>query len=183
MWFLQTFHETVNHWSRLRELAADETGARVSSSSAFACALLRISALNEPVERFLEDVLRGRKNSANWTEGLISALQKLGPLDVLASIDSEIAHPMDSHPTTRTRITALNLSLDESLLSRASRAVVPEENLFFRRYSRPLPAHCLARYLRRLNHCAPRYARKSRQKQHWRQKLKPYGLPHRWPGP
>lgn len=131
MWFLQTFHETVNHWSRIRELAADETGARVSSSSAFACALLRISALSEPVEHFLEDVLRGRKSSDNWTEGLISALQKLGPLDVLASIDSEIAHPMDSHPTTRTRITALNLSLDEELLIQASRAVAPEENLFF----------------------------------------------------
>lgn len=131
MWFLQTFHETVNHWSRIRELAADKTGASVSSPSAFACALLRISALSEPVERYLEGVLRGRTNSDNWTDGLVLALQKQGPLDVLASIDSEIAHPMDSHPTTRARITALNLSLDEELLSRASRAVAPEENLFF----------------------------------------------------
>lgn len=131
MWFLQTFHETVNHWSRIRELAADETGARVSSSEASACALLRISALSEPVERYLGDVLRGRTNSDNWSDGLVLALQKQGPLDVLASIDSEISHPMDSHPTTRARITALNLSLDEALLSRASRAVAPEENLFF----------------------------------------------------
>lgn len=131
MWFLQTFHETVNHWSRIRELAADETGARVSSSSAFASALLRISALNEPVERYLGDFIRGRTNSDNWSDGLMLALQKQGPLDVLASIDSEIAHPMDSHPTTRARITALNLSLDEALLSCASRAVAPEENLFF----------------------------------------------------
>lgn len=138
MWFLQTFHETVNHWSRIRELAADEVGARVSSSATFACALLRITALSEPVERYLEAVLRGRANSDNWANGLVLALQKQGGLDVLTSIDNEISHPMDSHPTTRARITALNLSLNEELLSRASRVITPEENLFFPALLRPV---------------------------------------------
>lgn len=36
VWFLQTFHETVSHWSRIREHAADEREATVSSPAAFA---------------------------------------------------------------------------------------------------------------------------------------------------
>lgn len=132
LWFLQNFHETVSDWSRIREYTADGIGAKISSPAAFASALLRISALDVPVSRFIEDLLHGRVTSANWLADLLSTLQNIGQLEPHNSLDNEIAHPMDSHPTTRERIAALAVPLDGELLTRAARPVVKDDNAFFR---------------------------------------------------
>ena len=131
LWFLQTFHEAVSDWARIREYAADNMGAKVSSPAAFASALLRISVLDVPVSRFLGELLHGRVTSTNWLVDLLVALQKIGPFALQNSLDNEIAHPMDSHPTTRERIAALTVPLDSELLARALRPVAAGDNAFF----------------------------------------------------
>ena len=142
LWFLQTFHETVSDWSRLREYAADETGAKVSSPAAFASALLRISALEAPVSQFFAAIFRGRAASANWLAYLVAELQGGGQFALHNSINNEIAHPMDSHPTTRDRIASLGVALDDELLARAARPVVEGDNPFFRRLFPDADALC-----------------------------------------
>ncbi|HGY5075929.1 TPA: M48 family metalloprotease [Citrobacter gillenii] len=142
LWFLQTFHETVSDWSRLREYAADETGAKVSSPAAFASALLRISALEVPVSQFFAAIFRGREASANWLAYLVAELQGGGQFALHNSINNEIAHPMDSHPTTRDRIASLGVALDDELLARAARPVVEGDNPFFRRLFPDADALC-----------------------------------------
>lgn len=142
LWFLQTFHETVSDWSRLREYAADETGAKVSSPAAFASALLRISALEAPVSQFFAAIFRGRVASANWLAYLVAELQGGGQFALHNSINNEIAHPMDSHPTTRDRIASLGVALDDELLARAARPVVEGDNPFFLRLFPDADALC-----------------------------------------
>lgn len=126
-WFLDCFHESVSHWNRLRELAADEVGASVASAPAFSSALLRIIALTEPVNAHLDALVNRRATADNWVASLHTLIQETGALDVLAGIDSEIAHPMDSHPVMRQRIAALGVSLDEAFISQASRPASTED--------------------------------------------------------
>lgn len=73
--------------------------------------------------------------STNWLVDLLVALQKIGPFALQNSLDNEIAHPMDSHPTTRERIAALTVPLDSELLARALRPVAAGDNAFSVVYS------------------------------------------------
>ncbi|EJH7016058.1 M48 family metalloprotease [Salmonella enterica] len=129
-WFLYKFHETVNHWSRIREHAADKMGAEVSSPEAFATALLRISVLDEFVQRHLVEIIRGNVTCDDWLTSVVAAIQQSGTADPVTCIDSQIAHPMDSHPTTRERIAALGVALDDVLFGQASRPVQSDDDAF-----------------------------------------------------
>ncbi|MGZ0751970.1 M48 family metallopeptidase [Kluyvera sichuanensis] len=133
-WFLITFHETVSYWSRIREHAADEAGARVASSRAFSTALLKISALDGHIDRTFENIFYHQQENQDVIASLSGVLQKVQPLDILTGIDNEISHPTDSHPTTRSRIAALNVELSDELLKQASTIVLPQENTFFNQY-------------------------------------------------
>lgn len=133
-WFLMTFHETVSYWSRIREHAADEAGARAASPSAFTTALLKISVLDTSIHRALENVFYHQKEDQNIIANISAVVKNALPLDILSGVDNEIPHPMDSHPTTRTRITALNVELNDQLLKQASTIVLPEENTFFNQH-------------------------------------------------
>lgn len=126
-WFLECFHESVNHWNRLRELAADRAGAKSASSEDFSSALLRVIALTEPVNEHLDALVNRRVLAENWVASLHDFIAPMGSLDVRAAIDREIAHPMDSHPITRERIAALGVAFDKSLIARASRPVSEED--------------------------------------------------------
>ncbi|WP_163020165.1 M48 family metalloprotease, partial [Pseudomonas viridiflava] len=44
--FMESFDHAVNHWSRVRELAADAAGASLAGNAAAASALVRISAID-----------------------------------------------------------------------------------------------------------------------------------------
>lgn len=133
-WFLMTFHETVSYWSRIREHAADEAGARAASPRAFSTALLKISALDGYIDRAFENIFYHQKENQDVIASLSGVLKKAQPLDILSGIDNEISHPMDSHPTTRSRIAALNVELSDELLKRTSTIVLPEENTFFNQH-------------------------------------------------
>ncbi|MEJ8322622.1 M48 family metallopeptidase [Kosakonia sacchari] len=121
LWFYRQFHETVNGWSRVRELAADTAGARTSSPQALAASLLRFSALNERFNAPMELFFNRKLETHDLVHSLFASLREGGRFDVAASLEQELAHPTDSHPPTRVRIEQLNVPLDETLLARASR--------------------------------------------------------------
>lgn len=147
-WFLECFHESVNHWNRQRELAADRAGANSASVQDFSSALLRIIALTEPVNEHLDALVNRRVRAENWVSSLHDFIAQRGALYVRAGIDREIAHPMDSHPVTRERIAALGVALDETLISRASRPISKKDYEVVERLfdtSEPALYHTLSR--------------------------------------
>ncbi|MDF3826293.1 MULTISPECIES: M48 family metallopeptidase [unclassified Pseudocitrobacter] len=121
LWFLRVFHETVRYWSRLRELAADKAGATVASPQSLASALLRISALDSVIQPHLNKLITGKFIDKDFLITLLENAKKQPALDVCSFLEQEIQHPTDSHPTTRVRIDALGVALDENLLNRAAR--------------------------------------------------------------
>lgn len=124
LWFLIKFHETVSYWSRIREFAADQTGARASSPQALSSALLRISALSEMVGNYLNTVMSGKQQAQQeWISGLLGEARKTNTFDVQACLEHEIQHPTDSHPVTRARIEALDVKIDDNLIAHATRQV------------------------------------------------------------
>ena len=155
VWFLQSFHETVSYWSRVREHAADSMGAEVSSPMAMASALLRMSVLDEPVSRFLDDMIRKQIVSDCWLASLVTALQSVNPFELHNAIDSEIAHPMDSHPTTRARIALLAVELDDQLQTRAVRPVTASDGDFIRKLFSDVDALCSSLTQKLLGHIVP----------------------------
>ncbi|MGZ3013238.1 M48 family metalloprotease, partial [Pseudomonas aeruginosa] len=56
-YFLERFGLAVNHWSRLREFAADRRAAQLAGAPAMASALLRSAAAGAPIRAFLEHCL------------------------------------------------------------------------------------------------------------------------------
>ena len=127
VWFLRIFHETVRYWSRIREFAADGTGARMASPQALASALLRISALDEVIQPHLQALVTGKIGDGDVLESLFKKAQAHSALDVHPYLEHIQMHPTDSHPTTRLRIEALNVSIDDSLLQQAARPVSTQD--------------------------------------------------------
>lgn len=119
--FIQQLHETVSHWSRIREHEADAIGARASSARALATSLLRISAISEAQNRVFEAFFNGKLQSDNLVENVVADLRENGFSDPQQYLESETAHPTDSHPPSRKRIEALGCALDASLLAQATR--------------------------------------------------------------
>ncbi|EPT7033225.1 M48 family metallopeptidase [Cronobacter malonaticus] len=131
VYFIEQLHETVSHWSRIREHAADEMGARASSPQALASSLLRISAVSEPLNNTLEDFFNGKPGFEDLVAALVTRLREEGFGDIQAYLEHKAAHPTDSHPPSRARIEALGCAIDDTLIQHATRAVPqdPWENL------------------------------------------------------
>lgn len=68
-YFLERFGLAVNHWSRLREFAADRRAAQLAGAPAMASALLRSAAAGAPIRAFLEHCLLApaRARTTWWT--------------------------------------------------------------------------------------------------------------------
>lgn len=125
-WFLERFHETVSHWNRIREYAADEAGARAASPAALASALLRITALSQVVDKHTTAAVSGDVSLVGWVENLLADRQSAAPLSVEAGLETALEHPMDSHPATRARIEKLGVPLDATLFEQAARPVTQD---------------------------------------------------------
>ncbi|EOY5419968.1 M48 family metallopeptidase [Cronobacter dublinensis] len=131
VYFIEQLHETVSHWSRIREHAADEMGARASSPQALASSLLRISAISEPLNNTLEDFFNGKPGFDDLVASLAARIGEEGFGDIQRYLEHKAAHPTDSHPPSRSRIEALGCAIDDTLIGHATRPAPqdPWENL------------------------------------------------------
>lgn len=117
--FLRSFDRAVQHWSRIRELAADKMGAQVASKEAAAAALLRVSVLAPRVEEALTSCWReGEKNTGVLPETR-RLIKEKGLDDPSIHLEEHQAHPTDSHPTTSQRLEALGVTTSDALLAHA----------------------------------------------------------------
>jgi len=114
---LSAFSRSERRISREREIRADELGSSVSSPEASSKALLKFSALaaiwDAEFSHMIQRVQHGRF-SRNLSKNFVERTRYDIDLDKLAglaalSLDSEIAHPTDTHPLTRDRIDALDI--------------------------------------------------------------------------
>ncbi|TNH44891.1 M48 family metallopeptidase [Photorhabdus luminescens] len=123
IFFIQQFDFAVNHWSRIREYAADAVGARLSSAQAISSALLRISAVSEAVSQQLSVLFAGKLKADELLPVIIDNLRENGIPDANQFLENELTHPTDTHPTTKSRIEALKQPIEQELLDYASRPV------------------------------------------------------------
>ncbi|ELY6346226.1 M48 family metalloprotease [Cronobacter muytjensii] len=111
---LGQFHDTVMYWRQRREHGADEMGAKVSTPLALSSSLLRIAALSNPVDEYLNEVYNARVMPDDVVAALLAHLQ-MSPLpDPQRYLENETAHPYDTHPSCKARIEALGCTTDEA---------------------------------------------------------------------
>ncbi|OJH35618.1 hypothetical protein BON30_36730 [Cystobacter ferrugineus] len=130
VYYLDQFDRAYLHWSRQQELAADQIGARVGGPVVCASALIRVTAVSEVIEQLLADP---RLRGGNLIQALKERLQRTELTLTKETLEHTIAHPVDTHPPTRTRLEALVTSLDEELLRRATRRLGEAETTWFSR--------------------------------------------------
>ena len=119
-YFLHAFHDSVQYWSRQRELAADQVGARQSGGEASTLALLRSSVLAPRVNQALYECWQSGDRAGSGVLARIRELVRGQGFDQAdMHLDDCQSHPTDSHPTTRQRIDALGVTVTPDLLRRA----------------------------------------------------------------
>ncbi|PTQ60086.1 peptidase M48-like protein [Sphingomonas sp. PP-CE-3G-477] len=109
LFVMERFDHAVQHWSRVRELAADAASLQVCSADAAARALLRVG----PVRALTQGVLAHAFDRPETTPGDIVAAVVDHALagELAGAIDDaeEGPRPTDSHPTTHQRLAALGI--------------------------------------------------------------------------
>ncbi|RAU47861.1 MULTISPECIES: M48 family metallopeptidase [unclassified Pseudomonas] len=119
--FMESFDHAVNHWSRVRELAADAAGARMADNEAAGSALLRISA----IDPLLQERVWGHVGSAtNPVPGYVlptdlpgAVLQALSEQALTLSEDElavQLPHPSDTHPSNGERLASLHVTVEDA---------------------------------------------------------------------
>ncbi|HBP5700509.1 TPA: SDR family NAD(P)-dependent oxidoreductase [Pseudomonas aeruginosa] len=123
-YFLERFGLAVNHWSRLREFAADRRAAQLAGAPAMASALLRSAAAGAPIRAFLEHCLLA---PARAPDNLVDAIHVyLGQSGLEApdpGAEGLQVHPQDTHPPLGMRCKALGESFERTWAGTAGRAV------------------------------------------------------------
>jgi Zn-dependent protease with chaperone function len=139
VYYLDQFDRAYHHWSRQQELAADQVGARVGGPAVCASALIRVTAVSEVIDQLLADP---RLRGSNLVQALLERLRRTELTLTQETLEHTIAHPVDTHPPTRTRLEALVVSLDPELLRQATRKLGEAETSWFTRMlaSRPQAA-------------------------------------------
>jgi len=94
--FLESFDRAVNHWSRLRELAADAVGAQVAGAQASAQALLRVSALAPVVGEALYEHWRQGGAQGGVLAMVRAQARSQGLADPTQHMEERQAHPLDT---------------------------------------------------------------------------------------
>ncbi|MBV7556158.1 M48 family metalloprotease [Pseudomonas sp. PDM28] len=129
-YFMERFDHAVNHWSRVRELAADAAGAQLTGNIAIASALVRISAIDPLLHQGVSThVVHATNPSAEHvlTRDLPgSVLQELAaqPLTLPEEeMAASLPHPSDTHPSNRERLASLQVTVEEAV-SRGTRPII-----------------------------------------------------------
>lgn len=125
---MEQFDRAVLHWSRLREFAADEAGARITSAEASGRALLRTSAVEARIDEILAEAFQHPENApADLIAATLDHARRHG-LDDPSTLSQELkAHPTDTHPPTHQRLTALGVVLTPALLADVALPPAEEE--------------------------------------------------------
>ena len=128
-YFMERFDHAVNHWSRVRELAADAAGAKLTGNIAIASALVRISAIDPLLQQGVSThVARATNPSAEYvlTGDLPGSLVQELAAQPLTLPEEEMAaslpHPSDTHPSNLERLASLQVTVEEAV-SRGTRPI------------------------------------------------------------
>lgn len=120
-YFLDSFHEAVQFWSRERELAADAVGAKAADAATFAAALMRVVSLSPHVNRALGIFWNQAGEGESSVLALVhQSIRDHGFADMEERLNEQFPHPTDSHPTLTQRLGAQNIPIDEQLLLKAA---------------------------------------------------------------
>jgi Zn-dependent protease with chaperone function len=117
---LLQFARSERRISREREHLADRAGASIAGPTPLVTALLKVGIygpLWEPLLASTVETLNGGKAFTNMSEVFGTMSTDYGGEDMPTKMEecarAALAHPTDTHPTTRERIAALNLNLGE----------------------------------------------------------------------
>lgn len=115
---LERFDRAVLHWSRLREFAADEAGARITSAGAAGRALLRTTAVEARIGEILVDAFRRPETApVDLIAATLDHAREHGLDDPSGLREKRQPHPTDTHPPTHQRLAALGVTVTPALLA------------------------------------------------------------------
>ena len=129
-YFMERFDHAVNHWSRVRELAADAAGAKLTGNIAIASALVRIAAIDPLLQQGVSThVARATNPSSEHvrTGDLPGSLVQELAVQPLTLPEEDMAaslpHPSDTHPSNLVRLQSLQVTV-EVAVSRGTRPII-----------------------------------------------------------
>ncbi|TGX52169.1 peptidase M48 [Sphingomonas gei] len=118
LFVMERFDRAVLHWSRLREFAADEAGARITSPEAQARALLRTDAVEGRIAETLGDAFHHPETApADLVAATLDRAWEHGLDDPSGIEEPPQAHPTDTHPPRHQRLAALGVTPCPALLA------------------------------------------------------------------
>lgn len=127
---LESFHGAVAHWSRLRELEADQSMLAATRNLPAASALLRSGAASPLVAAVLE---RGAARPGAMSD-MVAEIVRRAELEALPDprgfLEASQPHPFDTHPPASVRVEAFGIPLDDALAAHAARRAGPGEAAF-----------------------------------------------------
>lgn len=117
IFFMETFAFAERRLARARELAADDEGAKVTDARTMAVALVKqclfIPASISLYFRVIKG-LRARSMFINLSRFLTEEMgNALTPERLEGVAETEVMHPVDSHPPLRARLEALGVTMEE----------------------------------------------------------------------
>ena len=128
---LDSFGNTVSHWSRLREFEADQASLRAGRGRDAATALIRTGIASGLAQGALDAMFeRPARASRDVVGAVMERAAATGFQSPASHLEDRQPHPTDTHPPTRQRIEALGIPVDEALLAEASRPVQESDAAF-----------------------------------------------------
>lgn len=125
---MMTFDMAVNHWSRLRELAADQASAMPAGPGAAASALIRTGLIAGVADAVLRNAIHHPHAApSDLVAAIVQQATAAGIGDPHGQLTNSQPHPTDSHPANIQRIQALGLVVNDTLLVRAGRSAHAED--------------------------------------------------------
>ncbi len=125
---LDRFDRAVKHWSRLREFEADRAAIATEPPEALATSLLRTAVASEIVDAQLDALNRRPADApADLMGQTLEIAGRQGLIEPARHLQDRQPHPTDTHPPTAQRIAAAGVTVDDGMLARAARPVLPGE--------------------------------------------------------
>src|SRR5438128_1604749 len=129
-YFLESFSVAESRLSRDRELAADQTGAGITSPGHIATALIKLHAFTAIWAQLREaavNALRQGKAFVNASRTYADAVKESAvPKAFKGIVETHLSHPTDSHPPLSVRLESLRIRLDD--VATEALAVTPTDS-------------------------------------------------------